>query len=156
MCAIVDANVGHEVFDPNRQTEAGKLFYDWLMHPNGGVIVAGGNLLRELNRSESFRRFFGERLLANRARQIPDGPLARAESEIRSQQVHNSNDEHVLALAQVSGARLLFTNDRALQDDFRDRRIIDGIRGRVYTTRERSDIRRAHRNLLHRTDLCAT
>ena len=85
MCAIVDANVGHEVFDPSLQTEAGRLFYDWLMRPNGGTIVAGGNLLRELNRSEAFRRFFGERLLANRARRIPDEPVAQAEDRVRRQ-----------------------------------------------------------------------
>ena len=154
MCAIVDANVGHEVFDPNRQTEAGRFFYNWLMRPNGGVLVAGGSLLRELNHNDAFRRFFGERLLANRARTIPNDHLIGAEEEVRSQGLHSSNDEHVLALARVSGARLLFTNDRALQQDFGDRRIIEGTRGRVYTTIGRPDIRPAHRNLLRRTDLC--
>ena len=154
MCAIVDANVGHEVFDPDRQTGAGRLFYNWLMRPNGGTIVVGGALLRELNRSDAFRRFFGDRLLANRARLIPDDDVSQAQEQIRSQGSHSSNDEHILALAQVSGARLLFTNDRALQDDFRDRSIVGGTRGRVYTTRERSDVRTAHRNLLNRADLC--
>ena len=155
MCAIVDANVGHEVFDPRRQTEAGRFFYDWLMRPNGGTIVAGGNLLRELNHSEAFRRFFGERLLANRARRIPDEPVVQAEDRIRRQGLNDSNDEHVLALAQVTGARLLFTNDHALQQDFQNREIITGTRGRIYTTVERNDVRRTHRNLLRRNDLCA-
>ena len=155
MCAIVDANVGHEVFDPRRQTEAGRFFYDWLMRPNGGTIVAGGNLLRELNHSEAFRRFFGERLLANRARRIPDEPVVQAEDRIRRQGLNDSNDEHVLALAQVTGARLLFTNDHALQQDFQNREIITGTRGRIYTTIERNDVRRTHRNLLRRNDLCA-
>ena len=154
MCAIVDANVGHEVFDPDRQTGAGRFFYNWLMRPNGGTIVVGGALLRELNRSEAFRRFFGDRLLANRARLIPDDDVGRAQEQIRSQGSHSSNDEHILALARVSGARLLFTNDRALQDDFRDRSIVGGTRGRVYTTRERSDVRSTHRDLLNRADLC--
>ena len=155
MCAIVDANVSHEVFDPSRQTESGKFFYNWLIRPNGGTIVAGGELLRELNRSESFRRFFGERLLANRAIRIPNEPVADAEQEIRSRGIADSNDEHVLALAQVSGARLLFTNDRDLQRDFTNRRIIGGTRGRIYTTVRHSNIRQTHRNLLNRTDLCA-
>ena len=154
MCAIVDANVGHEVFDSNRHTEAGRFFYNWLMRPNGGTIVAGGALLRELNRSESFRRFFGERLLASRARRIPDDQVSRAEEEVRSQGVHSSNDEHILALATVSGARLLFTNDQDLQQDFTDRQIVGGTRGRIYTTIEHRDIRRSHRGLLNRTDLC--
>ena len=154
MCAIIDANVGHEVFAPGRQTVAGKFFYDWLMRPNGGIIVAGGSLLRELNRSEPFRRFFGARLLTPRARRISDADIADAESAIRTQGLCRSNDEHILALARISGARLLFTNDQDLQDDFRDRRIIADPRGRIYTTLAHSDVRRTHRNLLNRADLC--
>ena len=57
---------------------------------------------------------------------------------------------------EVSGARLLFTNDHALQQDFQNpREIITGTRGRIYTTVERNDVRRTHRNLLRRNDLCA-
>ena len=154
MCAIVDANVSHEVFAPGRQTEAGKFFYDWLMRPNGGIIVAGGSLLRELNHSEPFRRFFGARLLTPRSRRISDADIADAELAIRAQGLCRSNDEHILALARISGARLLFTNDRDLQDDFRDRRIIAAPRGRIYTTLEHGDVRRTHQDLLKRTDLC--
>ena len=68
---------------PAGRRKPGDFFYDWLMRPNGGTMVAGGNLLRELNRSEAFRRFFGERLLANRARRIPDEPITQAEDGIR-------------------------------------------------------------------------
>ena len=85
---------------------------------------------------------------------MPDDALDAAEKEIRREGICRSNDEHVLALARVSGARLLFTNDRALQQDFRDREIIGGTRGRVYTTVDRNDVRPAHRELLRRTDLC--
>ena len=154
MCAIVDANVGHEVFAEESQSEAGRYFYDWLLKRNGGILVVGGDVLRELEPSADFQRAFGERLQAGRARRIPDDIVDAETEALRSQGVCRSNDEHVLALARVSGARLLFTNDRALQDDFRDRSIVGGTRGRVYTTRERSDVRTAHRNLLNRADLC--
>ena len=73
---------------------------------------------------------------------------------IRSQGICRSDDEHVLALARVSGARLLFTNDRDLQEDFRNRQIIAGTRGRIYTTVDYSDVRPTHRDLLNRSDLC--
>ena len=65
-----------------------------------------------------------------------------------------SDDAHVLALAKVSGARLLFTNDQALQNDFGNRGIVSGTRGKVYTTLKHQEIRRSHRDLLRRTDLC--
>ena len=34
-----------------------------------------------------------------------------------------SNDPHVIALAQINGARLLYSNDEALQKDFGDKRL---------------------------------
>ena len=73
---------------------------------------------------------------------------------LQSRNICKSNDDHVLALAIVSGARLLFTNDNALQDDFRNLQILPGIRGRVYTTQVRQDFSKTHRALLNRTDLC--
>ena len=153
MCAIIDNDVAHQLFG-NRPTEAGLYFLRWLSRSNGGIVVAGGRLLRELSQNPNFLQFFTDRVQAGRGRRVPDDALDAAEEEIRSQGVCRSNDAHVLALARVSGARLLFTNDRALQQDFRDREIIGGTRGRVYTTVDRNDVRPAHRELLRRTDLC--
>ena len=154
MCAIVDTNVYHEVFSPGSQSDAGKYFYDWLMRKNGGTIVSGGEHLRELNQIADFKRVFAERLQAGRARRIPDEDVDSETETIRSQGICNSNDEHVIALARLSGARLLFTNDGALQNDFRDRRVVEGTRGRVYTTVQFKDVRKTHRYLLRRSDLC--
>ena len=59
--------------------------------------------------------------------------------EAQSSQIDNkrvtSNDIHILALARVSGCRLLFSRDHALSEDFRNRGIIpprDGHAGRIY------------------------
>lgn len=59
---------------------------------------------------------------------------------------HKSNDIHVLALALVSGARLLYTEDQALRNDFRKgkwkngRFIIGNPRGRLYSGRRNSNL----------------
>ena len=154
MCAIVDANVQHQVFGGN-PTEAGKFFFDWLTKPRGGILVVGGTKLqRELGSNSNFIRVLNERLQAGRARRIPNGIVDTEESKLRADDVCRSDDEHILALARKSGARLLFTNDRALQHDFKDRSILGGTRGRIYTTRDYTDVRAAHRNLLRRNDLC--
>ena len=153
MCAIVDNDVSHQVFG-NGRTEAGQFFLDWLTRGNGGILVAGGKLLTELSQSSEFRRIFSERLQAGRARRISDESVNADEDVLRSQGLCKSNDTHVLALARVSGARLLFTNDRDLQDDFREGSIVGGTRGRIYTTREYQDVRNSHRSLLSRNDLC--
>ena len=152
MCAIVDANVAYEVFGDHR-TPAGAHFYEWLMRRNGGTFVAGGKLLRELNRNSNFRAVFGERLRAGRAKRVLDEEIAAELDELPNELVE-SDDHHVLALANASGARLLFTNDNPLQDDFRNRRIVGGTRGRIYTTGRNSNVTDTHRQLLQRGDLC--
>ena len=68
-----------------------------------------------------------------------------------------SDDPHVLALARVSGARLLFTNDQGLAAGiFTDRQISRRhARADLYTTIEHRDIRTVPtENLLNRADLC--
>ena len=154
MCAIVDNNVRHQVFGANSQSPAGRFFLDWLSSGRGRLVV-GGKLLRELNGYSDFNRWLGTALARNRARRIDDDRVDAETEAIRARQICRSDDEHVLALAQVSGARLLFTNDRALQDDFTNRRVLTNPRGRIYTTVVHSDIRQTHRDLLDSPDLCA-
>ena len=152
MCAILDNNVRHEVFGDS-QTEAGKLFLDWL-DKKDGMLVVGGKLLQELRGYSNFVQWLQQALLSNRARRISDQEVNNETEKLREQRICQSNDEHVLGLARVSGARLLFTNDQALTNDFKNRNIIPGVRGRVYTKLKTKDIRRSHRDLLRRTDLC--
>ena len=154
MCAIVDTNVSGQVFGPpNVQTPAGRFFLDWLEDGRGKLVI-GGELRRELEGYSQFRAWMRTASRRGNARVIDDALVEADTQSLQAQQVGLSNDKHVLALARVSGARLLFTNDRDLQRDFANRNIISGTRGRVYTTVEHSDIRRTHRDLLRRSDLC--
>jgi hypothetical protein len=43
-----------------------------------------------------------------------------------------SDDPHVLALARLSGARVLYSEDGDLMDDFKDRTIVPHPKGKVY------------------------
>ena len=152
MCAILDNNVRHEVFGDN-PTEAGTFFLDWLTR-RGGVLVVGGKLLMELGESLKFAQWLRQAERVGRARSIPDQQVNDQTERLQRKEICQSDDQHVLALALVSGARLLFTNDRALQDDFRDRRIVPGVRGRVFTTLQTKETTTTHKRLLRRTDLC--
>ena len=155
MCAIIDNNVRHEVFGGAEvQTEAGKYFLDWLDNRHGRLAV-GGKLLEELSDYTGFRNWLRRALAVGRARRVSDAEVNAATATLQSRNVCKSNDAHVLALAIVSGARLLFTNDQDLQSDFGNRRIISGVRGKIYTTLQNQDVRRSHRDLLNRTDLCS-
>ena len=108
----------------------------------------------ELGESLKFAQWLRQAERVGRARSIPDQQVNDQTERLQRKEICQSDDQHVLALALVSGARLLFTNDRALQDDFRDRRIVPGVRGRVFTTLQTKEITTTHKRLLRRTDLC--
>lgn len=155
MCAIIDNNVRHEVFGASDvQTEAGEYFLNWLENRNGRLVV-GGKLLEELSDYTGFGTWLRRALVRGRVIRVSDAEVDTETANLQSRNICKSNDAHVLALARVSGARLLFTNDQDLQEDFRNRGIIGGIRGRVYTTLVHQDFSSTHRSLLNRTDLCA-
>ena len=74
--------------------------------------------------------------------------------ELKDDGEYKSDDPHILALAQVSGVRLLYTNDRPLHGDFGNKRLIDNPRGKVYSTLKNKNFTNIHRALLRRKDLC--
>ena len=152
MCAIVDANVANEVFGDAR-TPAGKGFLDWLSSP-GGRLVVGGKLRSEMRRDRRFARWLKTNLQYGRARSVPDRVVEDRENELGRTNVCTSNDVHVLALALVSGARLLYTNDAALIADFKNPAVIANPRGKVYTTVRTPRFTTTHKRLLAARDLC--
>ena len=156
MCAIVDANVANEVFGPN-QSEAGKKFYEWINAATGRLVV-GGKLLAELKKgSPTFVEWASALGEAGRMRTMnKDQVNAKAEA-IKSKCV--SDDSHIIALAQISGARLLFTNEssekkKRLGEDFKNKSLIDHPRGKIYTTRTNQRFTSTHKSLLRQRDLC--
>ena len=155
MCAIVDADVVYQLVG-RKQTETGRRFREWLDGGRGELVVGGKNI-RELNHNGNFARWFLEaRRLGRRVRQIRESVIKEAEVNLTGSVT--SNDRHVLALALVSGVRLLFTDDRQLTNDFRNTDVISGPAGQVYTTR--GDLQRRftseHQRLLKRDDICGS
>ena len=133
MCAIVDASVAFEVFGRKR-TEAGIRFRSWLDGKQGQLVVGGRNL-GELIQNGNFRRWFQEaRRSGGRVRQLREEIVGEGEKQI-DYRLLRSNDSHVVALALVSGARLLYTDDRGLQHDFTNQQVVPGAEGRIYTSR---------------------
>ena len=151
MCAIVDADVSHEVFG-NDRPEAGERLFEWLDSEPFRLAV-GGTLLAELNRSPA-REWMRQAILAGRVRQETTGTVDRREEELSREGRCLSNDIHVIALAQISGARLLYSNDKDLHVDFKNKRLIDEPRGKVYSTNEDKNFTNAHEKLLNNRNLC--
>ena len=153
MCAIVDANVATEVFGTN-PTPAGDQFFQWL-NARHGRLVTGGDQLRELEAaSAGFRAWASAAVRAGAMTLLNEDRVADRSAEIERETDHKSNDPHVLAIAQLSRARLLFTNDRDLQRDFKAKELIDNPRGRVYHTNTGPGFTDTHRTLLGKRALC--
>ena len=150
MCAIIDANVAGEVFGPN-SAPAGNEFRAWITK-GSGRLICGGELLKELKRIEGFREWAKVALDKGKMRNINEGEVRTKMAQIQKESIL-SNDPHILALAQASGARLLYSNDKDLHKDFKNRDLISPA-GFIYSTLKGENFTRAHRNLLGRRGLC--
>ena len=153
VCAIVDANVAHEVFGSSPKP-AGEKFFEWI---NKGTrrLVAGGKQLEELEASSAgFREWATGAVVAGKMRIVNKGKLDIKAEQIQSEGACESNDSHIIALAQVSGSRMLYSNDRDLQRDFGKRSLVDSPPGKVYSTLKTKNYTRTHRTLLRQSDLC--
>lgn len=146
MCAIVDANVAGEVFGQD-YSPAGEAFLKWLS-TGKGHLVAGGELLRELERSRDFKQWAKVAVNSGRMTVLDDELVTNNTQGIERAGECESNDAHVLAVAQVGGARLLYSNDRNLQKDFKNPKLVNEPRGKVYQTVTSRQYKRSHRELL--------
>lgn len=122
MCAILDNNARDDVFGENR-TAAGKQFFDWLEKP-GPRLMLGGKLTDELFNSRKFREWAYEAIKDGRVRNCGNSAVNEVTDELSGNWFGKSNDQHVIALAIVSKACILYTKDEALIDDFKNSDIL--------------------------------
>ena len=154
MGVIVDANVASEVFSGNRTT-AGEHFRQHITTGNG-FLSSGGKNLAELRKLGAFREWEKTAVRFERLRYEESRSVKERTDVLAALDACESDDEHVIALASVGCGRLLFTNDRALQRDFRNPDLVNDPRGQVFTTLRDKRFTAVHQDLLNRRDLCAT
>ena len=152
MCAIVDASVVHEVFGPEQPT-AGRKFRNWI--EQGSLhLVAGGKVLEELDAYDPFRNWWAIAMQTGKIRIVARERIDARMQELQDSGSCTSDDEHVISLAQLSGARLQYSNDIALRSDFKKKALLDQPRGKVYSTRTSPAFGSSHRRLLADSNLC--
>ena len=150
MCAILDADVVNKVFGKNRP-EAGKAFFEWIDSGNGS-LVTGGKLHRELTHTHTFQEWWKQAALSGRIKQFNDQKIDDRAKELKG--LCKSNDPHIIALAQISGARFLYSNDGNLHKDFKNKKLISNPKGTIYSTKKCDDFTPDHRKLLRRSGIC--
>ena len=152
MCAILDASVVSQVFG-TKCPPAGEAFFEWIAYRHGRVVV-GGKLDRELARNSRFRLWFRDALLSGKAEKLARKQVDAIADQLTREGACRSNDAHVIALAQLSDARLLYSNDKKLNGDFLNAELVPPPSGNVYTTLHGRDFTPDHQALLDRKDLC--
>lgn len=131
MCLIVDADRMGIFLETPEHSDA-KPIHAWLRRGVGRLVYStGGKFDSELYRRA--RELLGSYRRAGRATLIPEDTFRDDADRLNEEAELRSNDAHVLALARASRARLLYTGDKSLQDDFRDPHIISNPRGKIYS-----------------------
>lgn len=145
MCLIIDANIAHYFARPIRPEAVAVL--KWIQD-KGGSIVYGGQLATELaNAGEDVKSLIISLDRAGRAKRISDGQVSSETETIKALGCCCSNDPHIIAIARLSGARVLFSHDQNLHTDFKNAALINNPRGQVYQNQ-------THARLLKHTAFC--
>ncbi len=134
MCMIVDINVAAKVLVADDDPDF-KHVHDSLFAENSNLnakIMYGGKLTEEYNRHHRVRRILLQLDRAGKAVRVDDAVIKAEVGEVVSTGLCTSNDDHIIALARVSGARLLCSHDIALHADFTNGMLIKKPRGKVY------------------------
>jgi len=154
VCAILDANAIHELFQPSK-FEAGREFIEWI-NSGKGILITGGKAYQEfrVGLSKEGRNWAQQARLSGKLQVINKEKVDKKTERIKASASYKSDDPHILALAQISGARLLYSNDPKLQKDFKDKALIDNPRGKVYSTLESKEFKGSHKKLLANKNLC--
>mgnify|MGYP002869074523 FL=1 len=118
------------------------------MAQKDGKIVIGGKLLKELNKVRVAAHFIKTLSQAGRAVIVPSLLLNKEILDIDSQ--CKSNDCHIIALARISGARILCSLDKTLHKDFRNLRLVFNPKGHIYQKARHSKLLK----LYGHTDAC--
>ena len=135
MCVIIDTNrlgdfLKAKASDDNSEMAGLYRLRNWAM--NRGRIVYFKRLpktketarSRELRSNESAIRLLGEMSKEGGAEGVDYSDCVQSEEKFASKRI-KSNDPHILALAEVSGASVLCTGDTMLMGDFK-KHIKDG------------------------------
>ena len=141
MCLILDVNIIHKVF-PSPGADHGPVRE--ALNNLKATMVYGGELKREYLKLRWFRPFLRRLDQTGAAKVFSDSEVDARTAAICSAGGFESDDPHILALAIVTKARLLCSEDDNLTTDFTNPQFIRDPRGNVYRRAEHARLLRKH------------
>lgn len=142
MSIIVDANCSGDVLRASPAADFIPIL-DALKNGSARLAVGGTKMKNEYRANGAAWRYLRILEQAGRVRLIPDAKVDTEEVSVVEKYALKSDDPHVLALARISGARLLCSRDQGLHQDFCNPAIISKPRGYIYQTSD-------HRHLIRK------
>ena len=140
MCAIVDADSSGEIAATNPSGGA-KAFKEWIASGQCCLVIGGRRLRKELGRGfdkperakpTTVTEWTTAVTLAGKLISHDDDEVDARADQIEQSGLCASNDFHIIALAQVAGARMLYSRDEELHQDFTNPMLLSQPRGKVY------------------------
>ena len=140
MCTIIDADSSGEIAAGVASVGA-LAFRDWMLAGPCCLVVGGSRLRAEFGRnfgdlerakSTTVTEWLLQVSLAGKLIEHDDDEVDVRAGEVERAGLCASNDFHIIALAQVASARMLYSRDRELQQDFTNPALLDRPRGKVY------------------------
>ena len=137
MCIIVDANCAHSFFSNPRDSDVDPI-HKWI---NGsGILVYSIECNFANETSWEAKKKLLTYARSGRAKMIPAEEYDSDIEILKNDPNVKSDDYHILALARASGARILYTKDSKLIDDFKNKKLIDKPRGKIYSSSKNSNL----------------
>lgn len=135
MCVIVDTNTFHKF--KKRNNEDMEPVWTWLEKRGGKIAYSDTEKLEEEWNRAGMQDLREQLIQAGKLKRVPPQDVQKKADELKGK--IKSDDEHIIALALVTGVKVLISysdyesgqkGDSDLFDDFRDRNLVGG---RVYT-----------------------
>lgn len=145
MCLILDVNIVHRVF-PQPSQDFIPIFDS--LSKKRARIAYGGHLKTEYRALHKFWRILVELDRGGSARPVDDNRVQQETDRLRREDGCCSDDHHIIALALVSGVRLLCSEDRELHADFKNRSLLNPP-GSIYQDASHAHLVRQHCSMLN-------
>lgn len=124
---IVDTNAIHRLLGDD--TVGSKLWQALLSRDVH--IVGGGTKYRDEVIRSPLRELFVELVRSGSIILYENNEIDNLEKQCKAHPEVTSDDEHILSIADRSGCRVLFSEDKALTADFKNSKILSKPRGKV-------------------------
>jgi hypothetical protein len=141
MCVILDTNTFHKFRNP--KDEDMEPVWKWLDNRNGKIVYSNTEKFENEWEKGGMSHLRDQMMRAGQLKLISQGVQEKAD-ELKGKIA--SNDEHIIALALITGVKVLISYRKGDKDLFTDFKNRDLVRGKVYT-------RKAHARMLTK-DTC--